>query len=246
MLLFVNCELSAVGMSANLCCFDHTQSGGVPGPIRCCCLQCFVDIPLVVAPVGWAPCLCCFVCQVVLSQLFTGRCVLQLRYAAGVKDVLERTFNNQPLKKDDVIVEVCLVLPSHEATTALYCHTVPNVLDLSGLLTCMHQVCFDHVACGMSAFATCALTQSCMYVIYLCVLEWAECRCSVVHECRNVPSFTKLSAVLTSTSLHFRKGHLRPKSLIYNFKITHLPFQLAGGQDGCTVRCCCQGQEHGV
>lgn len=29
-----------------------------------------------------------------------------MRYAAGVKDVLDRTFNNQPLKKDDVIVEV--------------------------------------------------------------------------------------------------------------------------------------------
>lgn len=29
-----------------------------------------------------------------------------MRYAAGTKDVLERFFNNKPLKKDDVIVEV--------------------------------------------------------------------------------------------------------------------------------------------
>lgn len=33
-----------------------------------------------------------------------------MRYAAGVKDVLDRTFNNKPLKKDDVIVEVCTAL----------------------------------------------------------------------------------------------------------------------------------------
>lgn len=31
---------------------------------------------------------------------------LQMRYAAGTKDVLDRFFNNKPLKKDDVIVEV--------------------------------------------------------------------------------------------------------------------------------------------
>jgi len=30
-----------------------------------------------------------------------------MRYAAGTKDVLDRFFNNRPLKKDDVIVEVC-------------------------------------------------------------------------------------------------------------------------------------------
>jgi hypothetical protein len=29
-----------------------------------------------------------------------------MRYAAGTKDVLDRFFNNKPLKKDDVIVEV--------------------------------------------------------------------------------------------------------------------------------------------
>lgn len=34
-------------------------------------------------------------------------CLLQMRYAAGSKDVLDRFFNNKPLKKDDVIVEVC-------------------------------------------------------------------------------------------------------------------------------------------
>ena len=28
-----------------------------------------------------------------------------MRYAAGTKDVLDRFFNNKPLKKDDVIVE---------------------------------------------------------------------------------------------------------------------------------------------
>jgi len=32
--------------------------------------------------------------------------VMQMRYAAGTKDVLDRFFNNKPLKKDDVIVEV--------------------------------------------------------------------------------------------------------------------------------------------
>lgn len=32
--------------------------------------------------------------------------LLQMRYAAGTKDVLDRFFNNKPLKKDDVIVEV--------------------------------------------------------------------------------------------------------------------------------------------
>lgn len=32
--------------------------------------------------------------------------LLQMRYAAGSKDVLDRFFNNKPLKKDDVIVEV--------------------------------------------------------------------------------------------------------------------------------------------
>lgn len=30
---------------------------------------------------------------------------MQVRYAAGTKDVLDRFFNNKPLKKDDVIVE---------------------------------------------------------------------------------------------------------------------------------------------
>ena len=29
-----------------------------------------------------------------------------MRYAAGTKDILDRFFNNKPLKKDDVIVEV--------------------------------------------------------------------------------------------------------------------------------------------
>ena len=33
---------------------------------------------------------------------------MQMRYAAGTKDVLDRFFNNKPLKKDDVIVEVHL------------------------------------------------------------------------------------------------------------------------------------------
>ena len=28
-----------------------------------------------------------------------------MRYAAGTRDILERFFNNKPLKKDDVIVE---------------------------------------------------------------------------------------------------------------------------------------------
>ena len=32
--------------------------------------------------------------------------ILQMRYAAGTKDILDRFFNNKPLKKDDVIVEV--------------------------------------------------------------------------------------------------------------------------------------------
>ena len=35
-----------------------------------------------------------------------GGCDMQMRYAAGTKDVLDRFFNNKPLKKDDVIVEV--------------------------------------------------------------------------------------------------------------------------------------------
>ena len=37
--------------------------------------------------------------------------VMQMRYAAGTKDVLDRFFNNKPLKKDDVIVEVDSLLP---------------------------------------------------------------------------------------------------------------------------------------
>ena len=39
-----------------------------------------------------------------------GMWLLQMRYAAGTKDVLDRFFNNKPLKKDDVIVEVSHLL----------------------------------------------------------------------------------------------------------------------------------------
>lgn len=39
--------------------------------------------------------------------------LLQMRYAAGTKDVLDRFFHNKPLKKDDIIVEVSpLFLPA--------------------------------------------------------------------------------------------------------------------------------------
>lgn len=51
-----------------------------------------------------------------------------MRYAAGVKDVLDRTFNNKPLKKDDVIVEVCLTSFEHGHVIMLKPHVnIPNL-----------------------------------------------------------------------------------------------------------------------
>ena len=48
--------------------------------------------------------------------------LLQARYAAGAKDVLQRFFEGTPLKKDDVIVEVSTwsaALPLHSLCLCL-------------------------------------------------------------------------------------------------------------------------------
>lgn len=69
-------------------------------------------------------------------------CLLQMRYAAGSKDVLDRFFNNKPLKKDDVIVEVSqkLYLPFAEQLPAWCSVCSLGLSSLSGT-----HICF--VAC---------------------------------------------------------------------------------------------------
>lgn len=71
-----------------------------------------------------------------------GMWLLQMRYAAGTKDVLDRFFNNKPLKKDDVIVEVShLSLPAY--ALVLYAHVLCGIIihclqvQAQGKLVCL-------------------------------------------------------------------------------------------------------------
>ena len=85
----------------------------------------------------------CFCVQAAISAVEAEGhvvCVcVQMRYAAGTKDVLDRFFNNKPLKKDDVIVEVSYLacLPAASYSSGLW----HRVISLFGPGVACRDVC---------------------------------------------------------------------------------------------------------
>ena len=90
-----------------------------------------------------------------------------MRYAAGTKDVLDRFFNNKPLKKDDVIVEV----------SCFPCvpQLVVQLLALCSVVACSIQIC------GLGPFRSMLLWVSACQNAIGAVLLFVRCRPVKMH-----------------------------------------------------------------
>lgn len=92
--------------------------------------------------------------------------LLQMRYAAGTKDVLDRFFNNKPLKKDDVIVEV----------RHLDCHSACAVACfVSVVARWYYNLCLRFVTCMLHWVASSKKCSTSCVVCCLSGLDWSYC-----------------------------------------------------------------------